>query len=63
MEEKSKKANCDCCANYVYDEEYGYYACEMDLDEDEMIHFLKGTFRNCPYFQYQDEYRIVRKQM
>ena len=59
----TKKANCECCANYVYDEEYGYYVCEMDLDEDEMLRFLKGTFGNCPYFQYQDEYRIVRRQM
>ena len=51
------------CGNYVYDEDYGYYVCEMDLDEDEMRLFIQGSFHTCPYFQYGDEYRIVRKQM
>ena len=37
--------------------------CEMDLDEDEMARFITNTFDGCPYFQYRDEYRIVRKQM
>ena len=34
---------CDTCANYSYDEEYEYYVCEVDLDEDEMQRFLTGT--------------------
>lgn len=59
----AKASNCEYCGNYIYDEEYGYYVCGVNLDEDEMYHFIKGTFHNCPYFQYQDEYRIVRKQM
>ena len=62
-EEKSKGSNCEYCGNYVYDDDYGYYVCEMDLDEDEMRLFLQGNFRGCPYFQYGDEYRIVRHQM
>ena len=49
--------------NYVYDDDYGYYVCEMDLDEDEMRLFIQGSFHDCPYFQYGDEYRIVRHQM
>ena len=57
------KGNCDCCCNNVYDEEYGYYVCEMDLDEDEYERYLRGTFDHCPYFQMDDEYKIVRKQM
>ena len=28
---------CDTCENYVYDEEYEYYVCEVNLDEDEII--------------------------
>lgn len=56
-------ANCENCGNYVYDEELDYFVCEMDLDEDEMARFIRGTFTECPYFQFQDEYRIVRKQM
>lgn len=59
------KKNCGCeyCGNYVYDEDFEYYVCDMDLDEDEMSRFLSGTMDGCPYFQYNDEYRIVRKQM
>ena len=30
--------------------------------EDEMMHFLTGSFGNCPYYRDNDEYRIVRKQ-
>ena len=60
---RRKAANCEYCGNYVYDEDYGYYVCEMDLDEDEMARFMTGTFHDCPYFQYGDEYRIVKKQM
>lgn len=56
-------ANCESCNNYVYDEEFDYYVCQANLDEDEMEQFLKKSFRNCPYYQYQDEYKIVRKQI
>ncbi|RGY97151.1 DUF6472 family protein [Clostridium sp. AM58-1XD] len=63
---KSKAAfqtGCETCSNYVYDEEYGYYVCEASLDEDEMAHFLSGRQFACPYYQLDDEYRIVRKQI
>ena len=49
--------------NYTYDEDYECYTCEVDLDEDEMAHFMQDTYYNCPYFQMGDEYKIVRKQM
>ena len=55
--------NCESCTNYEYDEEYDCYVCTKDLDEDEMIRFIQGTFRNCPYYQLGDEYRIVRRQI
>lgn len=58
-----KKTNCETCSNYVYDEEYDYYICEVDLDEDEMMRFLKHTNSGCPYYQLDNEYKIVRKQM
>ena len=32
---KPKATNCEMCGNYVYDDDYGYYVCEMDLDEDD----------------------------
>lgn len=57
------KSNCDYCVNYSYDEEYECYTCEVNLDEDEMAHFIAGNYHQCPYFRMGDEYKIVRKQM
>ena len=34
----------------------------MDLDEDEMARFLTASTYNCPYYDFYDEYKIVRKQ-
>ena len=56
------KSNCDCCASYVFDDEYGYYRCDVNLDEDELEHSLRGTLDHCPYYQPYDEYKIVQKQ-
>lgn len=44
------QTNCESCMNYEY-------------DEDEMYRFVRGEFRDCPYYQFGDEYQIVRKQM
>ena len=55
-------SQCDTCAYNEYDEEYEYYVCTKNLDEDEMYRFIKGEFRDCPYYQFGDEYSIVRKQ-
>lgn len=56
------KTNCESCLNYIYNDEYEYYVCQIDLDEDEMRKFLGCSFDDCPYFQFNDEYKIVRKQ-
>ena len=56
------KTNCECCANYVYDSEMDQYCCDINLDEDEMMRFLSQQNFNCPYFNFYDEYKIVRKQ-
>ena len=56
------KKNCECCVNYVYNEYYDCYECLVNLDEDEMLKFLKKTFDDCPYFHFYDEYKTVRKQ-
>lgn len=61
--EMAGKTSCDTCSNYVYDEDYECYCCDVNLDEDEMYRFMSDTFYNCPYYQLNDEYRIVRKQM
>lgn len=55
--------NCDYCLNYIYDEDYDYYICEMDLDEDEMAKFITDSFDNCPFFQFNNEYKTVNKQI
>ncbi len=56
------KSNCDICAHYIYDEVYDCYTCDINLDEDEAVRFMQGSFDNCPYFDPYDEYKIVRKQ-
>lgn len=56
------KSNCETCVNYVFDDDYACYVCLVNLDEDEMGRFLKGTNYECPYYQLDDEYAIVRKQ-
>ena len=38
------------------------WLCNVNLDEDEMVKFLADTFANCPYYDYYDEYKTVRKQ-
>ncbi|MEI3513318.1 MAG: DUF6472 family protein, partial [Anaerostipes hadrus] len=55
-------AGCEYCSNYVYDEDYEYYVCDINLDEDEMARFMSYSDWDCPYFQMDDEYAIVRKQ-
>ena len=56
------QSSCELCVNNVYDEDYDCYVCRMDLDEDDMLHFFDSQ-RKCPYFQFGDDYKIVRKQM
>ncbi len=54
--------NCEECMNYYYDEYYDCYTCSVQLDEDEMGRFIRGDFKDCPYYRKGDEYTIVRKQ-
>ena len=45
-----------------YDDEYDAFVCYVNLDEDEMALFLMDKFRDCPYFMFNDEYTLARKQ-
>ena len=56
------QSNCETCMNYCYDEQEDYYYCDMNLDEDEYVKFLSASYSDCPYYEYDDEYKIVRKQ-
>lgn len=56
------KTNCDSCVYCVYDDEYNYYECTINLDQDEMEKFITNTYYSCPYFRFYDEYKTVKKQ-
>ena len=60
---KKPKSACESCIHFVYDEDYAEEVCEVALDEDEMLAYGYGTRRDCPYYQYKDEYINVRKQI
>ena len=43
---KSVGSSCEYCMNYEYDEDYEYYVCTQDLDQDEMYRFITGRSGN-----------------
>ena len=55
--------NCESCEFYTYDEYTDSYGCNLSLDEDEMVSFISGATRTCPYYRYYDEYKSVHKQI
>ena len=59
----NKAVNCDDCMHYSYDDDWECYTCDMDLDQDEMESFIRGTIKSCPFYDPGDEYTIVRHQM
>ncbi len=65
MESKAKKpvSNCESCVFYDYDDELDSYVCEMNLDQDDLDKFLRGTTQNCPFYRFYDEYKSVHKQI
>ncbi|MBQ8731184.1 MAG: hypothetical protein IKL73_03905 [Lachnospiraceae bacterium] len=56
-------ASCDYCNNLIYDEDTEEYVCDVNMDEDDYMRFVTSDYKQCPYFQSNDEYKIVRKQM
>ena len=55
-------SNCETCMNYEYDEEYEYYVCTKNLDEDEMYRVLTSKSNHCPYYRQGDDYTLARRQ-
>ena len=41
----------------------GEYYCEVDMDEDDAARLMQGHYKECPYYQLDDEYAVVRHQM
>lgn len=56
------KSNCEYCLNCVYDEDLGEEICEVDIDMDEYERFMSGSYKECPFFRIDNEYKIVEKQ-
>ena len=46
--------------NCVYFNNMGY---DVDMDEDDYARLLTSEYKECPYYQSNDEYKIVRHQM
>ena len=55
-------ADCNSCSFYVYDEDYEEYDCQVNMDEDDYARIMTNHRFECPYYQYDYEYKIVRKQ-
>ncbi len=53
---------CEDCVYYDYDGNLEAFVCTMDLDEDEMERFLKGTNTACPFYRPGGDYRTAAKQ-
>ena len=56
-------SDCNNCNFYVFDEEYEDYYCQVNMDEDDYVRLLTDQRYSCPYYQSDDEYKVVRKQM
>ena len=55
--------SCETCAFYIYDEVYGAYLCDMNMDEDDYVRIMSDRYYQCPYYRNGDDYAVVRKQM
>ena len=44
------QGSCEYCSNYVYDEEYEYYCCDVSLDEDETGPLSPGKYKGLSVF-------------
>ena len=61
---KDRVCGIDGCQYHTcYDEEMEEYVCDVDMDEDDYARLLGSSYRNCPYYQSNDEYKVVRHQM
>ncbi len=53
---------CETCTYYEYDAETDSYGCMVSFDEDEVSMLYTGGRSACPYYNFYDEYKMVRKQ-
>ncbi len=55
--------SCESCLNYSYDEETDLYECIISMDEDEYFRYMTDKFAECPFYRFDNEYKIVNKQI
>ncbi|MBO4692947.1 MAG: hypothetical protein J5659_00935 [Clostridia bacterium] len=55
-------SDCENCSHCVLDVEAEDYYCNAPLDEDDVARLISTKSYKCPYFDFYDEYKIVRKQ-
>ena len=53
---------CEMCSNYCFDEDSEAYVCMVNMDEDDYMRYIMSAGNKCPFFRFDDEYAIVRKQ-
>jgi len=58
----STNSRCDECLHYVYDDEQGYYYCAANMDQDDAERLYSRRNWECPYYHYNDDYELSRKQ-
>ena len=63
MTGRKERTSCETCAYYIYDDEYGAYLCDMNMDEDDYVRIMSDRYYQCPYYRNGDEYAVVRKQI
>ncbi|WP_196814185.1 MULTISPECIES: DUF6472 family protein [unclassified Butyrivibrio] len=54
---------CDECNYYEYDEDDDAYYCSVDMDEDDYARLMGNSRNECPYYQNNNEYEVVKHQM
>lgn len=57
-----KRKKCDLCVYGEYDTDAGDLICQISMDQDEYIRYQMTGAKHCPYFEWEDEYHLVRKQ-
>lgn len=62
MKKKNNGSNCESCVYYDYDDLTEMYICTVNLDEDEYAKYSAGQYKDCPYYKFYDEYKMVQKQ-
>ena len=58
----SGQTSCEYCSNYIFDEDEDDYDCVVSMDEDDVARMAGRRDSGCSYFQFDDEYKIVRRQ-